>query len=448
MHATDDPKSYDRIAPHSIEAEQCLIGSLLLCDGDASIFAEVRAAITSESFFQADHSIIFDAITKMHDAKAKIDAVTLSTALSSRGMLEEIGGNEYIVRLFNNVPSFNHAGHYAKIVSSKSRWRELIRIGNAAIKEAYAPREDDALSDIDGVIADISSKLARVATDGKMNEVHLLADVIPEVIAYRGDNKRRCSTKINSLDNRIHGLTFGEKTIIGGKPSMGKSALIKRLARNIAEEIPVGIISIEEKRQKIATNLLSGESRVPNNRIEFGTAGPEEWGDVQNAIEQLSQLPIYLVDSARKLSTIVAMANVLVSRYGCRAIFVDHLHIIDGQPQKNDNRNIEISKISAELKWVWKDLGVIGVEAAQLNRAGGRERPELASLRDSGSLEADADTVILLHREDYYRRSEPGFQPDNILELLLLKNKHGATANIPLHYDEARYDIRDREEYP
>lgn len=444
MHATDDPKSYDRMAPHSIEAEQCLIGSLLLCDGDASIFAEVRAVITSESFFQADHSIIFDAITKMHDAKAKIDAVTLSTALASRGLLEKIGGNPYIVRLFNNVPSFAHAGHYAKILSNKARWRELICIGNAAIKEAFAAREDDAMGEIDGVIAELSSKLARVATEGKLNEVHLLADVIPEVIAYRGNNTRRCPTKIQSLDNRIHGLTFGEKTILGGKPGMGKSAFIKRLARNLSDEIPVGIISIEEKRQKIATNFLSGESRVPNNRIEFGIAGPEEWAEVHDAIERLNKLPIYLVDSVRKLSTIIAMANVLVSRHGCRAIFVDHLHIIDGQSQRNDNRNIEISKISAELKWVWKDLNVIGVEAAQLNRAGGRERPELASLRDSGSLEADADTVILLHREDYYRKSEPGFEPNNILELLLLKNKHGATANIPLHYDEARYDIRER----
>jgi replicative DNA helicase len=346
----------------------------------------------------------------------------------------------------NKVPSAAHAEHYAKIISEKAKWREVISLSNDAMREAYGPHGDFDEADI--CLGKIAAKAAKVAANGKMGQVYHVADVLAEVMSRRVSGEvRREPTGLARLDHVIGGLTYGEKLIVGGKPSMGKSAMLKKLARNLSGGgITTGIISVEEYRAKIVTNLLSGESSVPNNRIEYNTATPEDWNEVEIAAQKIAELPLYLVDSARKLSAIIAMVNVLVSKHGCRAVFVDHLHIIDSESGKYENRNSEMSKISAELKWVWKDLGIIGVEAAQLNRGGGNDRPTLTSLRDSGTLEADADTVILLHREDYYHRTERDYIRDNTLELIVAKNKHGAAATVPLYYNDARYDIRDMPE--
>lgn len=423
----------------------CLVGSLILSGSDASAFAQVRGLVRKDSFYQADHSEIYDVLCSMHDKKVAIDSVTLLDALKRRGMLEAVGGSEYLGKILNTVPSAAHFLHYARIVADKFKWRELIRMSNDMLRQAYVPRRDDCLDEADAVLGSLAADAARLAATGRASQVHKLCDVLPEVMAvHKTGELQRVPTGFFALDDAIGGLPFGQKVIIGGRPYMGKSALIKILARHVAGMgYPTGIISVEEKRQKIAANLLSGESGVINNRIVFGTASEFEWNEVEQAAQPLSELPLYIVDSARKLSSIIAMVNVLVAQYECRAIFVDHLHIIDGEPSERENREREISKISAELKWVWKDLNVIGVEAAQLNRGGGRDKPELTHLRDSGSLEQDADIIILLHREDYYRRNEPDFQPDRILELFVAKNKDSAAARIPLVYDEARFRMID-----
>jgi replicative DNA helicase len=250
-------------------------------------------------------------------------------------------------------------------------------------------------------------------------------------------------TGIESLDAQIGGWLRGGKHLIGGKAGMGKSALMKQAALNCAAAgRTVGFISVEESRRKVIRNMLANLADVPNNRLAFRTLYPTDHAKVEAASERLSGMPLHVVDAARKLTEISAAVHRLAVEKGAEVIFVDHLHLIDGET--DDNREREISKISAELKVLWRRLNVAGVEAAQLNRKGGRDRPGMENLRDSGSLEFDSDVILLLHREDYYNRTEPSYTPDKILECNIAKNKDGATAILPLGFDESRLMILNR----
>lgn len=441
-------RQFDKLPPHSIDAEMCLIGSLLLLDGDKAAFAETTSLVGHNSFYLADHQILFDSVMEMQKSGASIDAITIREHLRRQGLYEEIGGDAYFGQILNKVPSYAHYAHYARIVAGKAKWRELIALSNDALRSAYAP--NNAIDEIDGAdeaLAKFSTQAAHIAAGGKAAAVYHVRDILPEILAMRETgNATIHRTGIAGLDAELGGLGFGQKHIVGALQSMGKSAFLKKLARNLAGDgIPVGLISIEEGRQKIVANLLSGESGVYNSRIRSATASPEEWGEIESAAARLTDLPIHLVDSARTLSGIVSMSHLLAAKYGCRAIFVDHDHIIDGQKEKGASREQEISKISAELKWAWRELNVIGVEAAQLNRSSGKDRPTMAHLRDSGTLAQDADVVMLLHREDYHHKGEANYTRTNILEVIIEKQKDGSTGTVPLWYDESRFLICDQE---
>lgn len=438
-------RQFDRMPPHSIDAEICLLGSLMLCDGDKAAFAETLGLIDHSDFYLTDHEIIFKTIRKMHDGGRKIDAITLTDDLKAAGLYEEIGGQKYIAAMLMKVPAWAHYAGYAETIRATSMIRQGIAASNDFLRNAYRPQENYKTA-AEESLNELQAKISKITIGGKTTEVHLLGDVAREVAGRRhlpeSERSPRIATGIKTLDKYIGGMRRGGKMIIGGKPGMGKSALLKQFLRNIAGNgVPVGIITVEESRHKVAENALSTESAVPNNRIAFGTATPEECDEIDMAVNRLEELPYFIVDSARKLNRIIGMAGILASQYGCQVIAVDHLHIVDVD-HDGGNREREISRISAALKWAWKDLNVAGVEAAQLNRAGGRDRPTLTNLRESGSLEQDADIVLLLHREDYYRRTEGGTM-DEVLEVIVAKNKDGAAAVCPVHFDESVQGIRD-----
>ena len=434
---------FDRLPPHSIEAEMSFLGSITLAGDDRTIIAHARQLVSRDDFYQADNQIIFDTAIRMYDRKQPIDALTLREELKRSGVYEEIGGREYLASIMGSVPSSAHYAGYATTIREKSLLRQLISACNDAIRSAYAPRHGEAIQEAAGELMGLSARLAKIAAGAEAAKVHKLYDVSREIIQRKASGEElRMPTGIQKLDDVIGGLRKGSKTIIGGKPGMGKSSLCKQLLMNLSRcGVRCGIISIEETRYKIAENALANLSGVPNNRIAFGTACEEEWVSIDVAVEQTEKIPLFIVDCARKLSQIVAMAHLLATQHGCEVIAVDHLHIIDGEC--DENRNIEMTKISAGLKQCWKDLNVAGIEAAQLNRAGGSERPALTNLRDSGSLEADGDVVLLLHRDDYYRKTGNAGPMDNILEVIVAKNKDGACGTVFLNFDEARQLISD-----
>jgi replicative DNA helicase len=436
---------FDRLPPHSIEAEQGLLGSLLRMDFAGSIdkarLAKVRQIIRGDSFFQADHQIVFDELMRQLDAGDFTNASTLAEGLKGRQLLEEVGGYAYLTQIIDYVPHSVGAEAYAKIIRQKSMLRGVISLANDAIRSAYGPTDGEEAAE--SMAMELSSKAARLATAGKATAVYSLGDVAQEVYeSLEAGTSSRIPTGLGMLDQLIGGLRIGGKVIIGAKPGMGKSLLLKQIGLNLSRRgVKFGIISVEESRHKIAENAISNASGVPNNRIAYGNGKltNEDWQSLTNGVGSLIDLPFKIIDSARTISSITAAARLLQAEYGCEVIACDHLHIIDGET--NEHREREIAKISAELKWTWKDLNVAGIECAQLNRGGGKDRPTLASLRDSGSLEQDADVVILLHREDYYRAS--GEQEDHVVELIVLKNKDGAPGMIPCHYDGARQRVAD-----
>lgn len=437
---------FDRLPPHSIESEECLVASLMLCDGSKRAFAEVMGIVNRDHFYLSDHQAIFDVICQMREAGKTIDGITVREHLRAKGIYEDVGGEAMMAKILNRVPSWAHYAHYAKIVANKAMLRQALALANDLIRRIYAPQET-ADESAEEILTELSTKSASIAAGGKATEVHRLGDVARTVAARRhlppDQRSVYIATGIAALDGMIGGVPRGGKTIIGGKPGIGKSALLKQFLLNISRAgVSVGLITIEEKAVKVAVNALSGESGIRNNRIALGTAAEEEWDEIEAAVARLDELPYFIVDTARKLSKIIAMASVLSSQYGCKVIGVDHLHIIDGHG--GDNRNLEITLISKALKWCWKDLDVAGIEAAQLNRAGGRDRPTLVSLRESGSLEQDADLVMLLHREDYYRKIDgKNDQLDEVMEIIVAKNKDNASTIVPVHFDESVQRVQD-----
>ncbi len=436
-------EQFDRLPPHSADAEMCMLASMML---DREICGRVLQVVTrGEACYSPDHQILFEAIQQLHVQGKPVDAVIVREQLAKRGQLEEIGGTSMIATVLSTVPSAAHGEHYARIVREKAILRAAIRVANDLLRDAYGPIGDRQPAE---VLDQAAQRLIAIARNGGNTIIHRLGDVLAEIIA--GDEQavgKRYPTGLASLDKQIGGIRRGGNHLIAGKASMGKSALIKQFADNLsAGGVPVGIISVEESRYKIGENFLSNNSGVANHRIAFRKANAADHAEMVKAYQRLADRGVFIVDAARSLSEISAAAQQLVVQHKCEVIIVDHLHIVDGEVRDGSSREREISKISAGLKWLWKSLDVAGVSCAQLNRSSGSDRPTLSSLRDSGSLEQDADVVMLLHRQDFYRMGEIGYEPDNVLEIGVLKNKDGPAAIVPVHFDREHQRVTDREE--
>lgn len=449
-------RQFERLPPHDIDAEKCVLASMML---DRETIPSVRSLLGRDAWFQADHEVIAGVLYDMHDEGKAIDAIILRAELHRRGLLEEVGGNSYLGDILNTVPSSVHVDHYAGIVKESAMWRELIAMCNEAQRAAYAARGGKFMEPAATELAKLSARAVKAAAGGKLAQVHSLTEVAFEVAeqleaASKGaDRGQFIRTGLWELDGFIGGIRRRGTTLVGAKPGMGKSALIKQILDNIARGgIAVGLITVEEDRYKVAGNRLASESGVANNRIAHAKTSADERRRVATAAANLPP-KFFILDVARKLTEIVAAAHLLATKHRCQAIAVDHVHIIDGEPEGRENREREISRISATLKNTWKELNVAGIEACQLNRGSGSERPTMANLRDSGSLEADGDVILLLHREDYYRKKQwkPGDAPpdfDEVLEVIVGKNKDGAEGTVKTHFDEATQTVRDLQNEP
>ena len=440
---------FDRLPPSSIDAEMALIGSMVIADPNDPMLSQINGLVSGDDMFSADHQIIFETINALRRSKVPVDVVTVCNDLSSRQLLEEIGGRSYIGKIFNTMPSAAHGEHYAKIVRGKARLRNGIAISNDLLRAAYSPH---SVGEEDQILAAAASQLLEASIRGRENAVYRLGDVATALVRARNrpDGFDRLKTGMKQFDNLIGGLPIGGQTVVASKPGMGKSALAKQWALDISGSgLAVGIISIEESVAKIAANAVANFSGVPNNRIRFSRASKEEWDRADLALPEIVNRPVYVVDSALKISSIISCAELLVNRYRCGMIVVDHIHLIDAEPEKHQNREREISKVSGMLKMTWKRLNVAGVVCAQLNRGSGSERPTKENLRDSGTLEQDGDVIILLHREDYYRKQEAiktntPVELDGKLEGIIDKNKDGAVGTVDLLFDESFQLITDQ----
>jgi len=437
---TSNPQSeFDRLPPHDVAAEQCVLSAMLL---DRDVRGEVVMMLRSEDFFQAENGVLFNLINERHRAGKAVDAQILRAQLEDKHLLEEIGGLSYVAEVLQSAPSAAHGIHYAERVIQTSRLRSLLAACYAVTHRSYAPGASEQWEKMTRKHAD---DVASILMHGTRDTIRHIRDVMDEALERKTDVRpKRIPTGFSELDQKTGGLPLGRTIIIGGRPGSGKSLLAKQIMLNVARAgTAVGIVAIEEDRFKIADNLMSNQSEVPNNKIAYEQCDAMDWSKLHKAIPELSRLPIYVDDEQSDLAGVEGAVNRMATKYGCRLVIVDYLQLINPDNDRNGNREQEVRSLSNRLKLAFKRLNVAGLVTAQLNRASGTDPPRINHLRESGAIEQDGDLIMLLHREDYYRCKDPGFVPDHTLRVDVAKNKDGPTAMVPLIFDGSTQSIRD-----
>src|SRR3954468_9802066 len=422
---------FDRLPPHSVEAEMCLLASMML---DKEVVGEVVQIVTGESFYQADHQIIFDVITGLYEQNRPVDAVILREELGKRQVLDEIGGTAYLGQILSAVPSAAHGAHYASIVKEKALLRQLISASNDILKDAYAPHEQAEL-----VLDKAEKRIFEIAQKKVGNAMVPMETVLHEVfemIENRG--QRGVETGFFELDDMLNGLQSGEMVIIAARPSMGKTAFAMNLIEHISADsmLPTAVFSLEMSKQQLAQRMLCSRGQIDAHKLRKGLLQAHEYTHLANVVGELSKAPIWVDDSPGLTPLeLRAKARRLKLQHDIKCVMIDYMQLMDNPGP--DSRQQQISEISRGIKAVARELSVPVLALSQLNRSSeGRDghRPRMSDLRESGSIEQDADVIMLLHREDYYRMAEPDFQPDNIAEIIIAKQRNGPTGTVKLTF--------------
>lgn len=451
--APDTRQLFDRLPPHSLEAEMAVLGSMMI---DPSVTDEVAMLVWGPSaFYSETHATIYAALCRLHEHSRGGDLVQLIEALRDHSALENVGGVDYLVRLAEQTPSAANASHYARIVGEKARIRQLIDAAGQILYDAYHVDSDDGgrgvIDAAERAIFDISEDAA--PADDLSLEV-LLNQTLDALDAMEGRHITGIATGYADLDEMTSGLQCGEMAIVAARPSMGKSALAMNMAEQIAfggspysehgPKTPVGFFSMEMSKQSVAQRLLWSRANVDSHRLRTNRLRKEDFQQLVDAAAALSEAPIFVDDTpGMTVMQLRARARRMVKRHGVRCIFVDYLQLMSAPGSSRDGRQQEVSAISRGIKALARELSIPIVCLAQLNRgAEQREghRPRMADLRESGSIEQDADVIALLHREEYYHVGDVAWQQQNpekvgVAELIIAKQRNGPTGVVQLAWD-------------
>jgi replicative DNA helicase len=428
--------------PESLAAEAAVLGSMII---DPKCISDVLEQLRTDAFYRIEHQMIFDALVWLYEKNRDeaIDAVLLRDELEKRRQLEEVGGVEYLAKIMESVPSSANVMYYAGIVKDKQLLREIIAAAGEILNDAF---NGDGEA---GEKLDEAERKIFAVTDKKISgSASELKDLI--IRAYELIEKRKDSivtglaTGFHELDDWTCGLQNGEMIIIAGRPSMGKTSLVLNIAEHIGviEKAPVAIFSLETGRQQLAERFLCSRSKTDAQKVRKGMLDTEHYEALRDACGEMSEAPIYIDDTSSLTPLeLRAKARRLKSQRGIRCIIVDYLQLMHLGTSRVESRQQEITTISRYLKALARELNIPVVVLSQLNRSPeGREghRPRMSDLRESGSIEQDADVVMLLHREDYYHRSEgeKDYKPDNTAELIIAKQRNGPTGTVPLRFME------------
>lgn len=425
-----------RVPPQNIQAEASLIGSLLL---DREAIIKVADIVSGDDFYVAKNRLIFEAILALYEKREPIDVVTLSNKLESMGELESIGGATYLTELVNSVPSAAHVAHYAQIVAQKATLRRLIDASgkiNALAFDENAPL-DGLLDSAEQTLFEVSQKHLK-QNFSPIREV--LAESFDRLDALHKDKKqlRGLPTGYRALDNLLAGLQKSDLIILAARPSMGKTSLAMNIAQNVAVKsgVPVGIFSLEMSKEQLIDRLLSGEAKIDSWKLRTGNLEDRDFEKLNKAMGVLAEAPIYIDDSA--MANVMEMrtkARRLQSEHDLGLIVIDYLQLMSGRNQFGDNRVQEISEISRGLKGLARELNVPVVALSQLSRSVESRHPQipqLSDLRESGSIEQDADVVMFIYREDYYNKES---ERQNIADILIKKHRNGPTGDVELYFE-------------
>ncbi len=429
-----------RSMPESLAAEAAVLGSMII---DPECIGEVVEHLQASDFYRTEHQIIFAALVALYEKNRgeAIDAVLLRNQLEKGKDLEAAGGVEYIARILDSVPSSANVTYYAGIVKDKSLLRDAIAAASQILEDAYEESGETSEK------LDEAERRIFAVTDKRISGAAVpLKDLVTrayELIEKRdGKYVTGLATGYHELDDKTCGLQHGEMIIIAGRPSMGKTSLALNIAEHIGavEKTPVAVFSLEMGQQQLAERFLCSGSAVDAQAIRKGMLTTEDYEKLVEACGALSEAPIYIDDTSTLTPLeLRSKARRLKSQHDIRCVIVDYLQLMHLGSARIESRQQEIATISRYIKALARELNIPVVVLSQLNRAPeGREghRPRMSDLRESGSIEQDADVVILLHREDYYRKSEPDFEPDNRAELIIAKQRNGPTGVVNLIFRE------------
>ncbi|MBR5540027.1 MAG: replicative DNA helicase [Clostridia bacterium] len=430
--------TYDELnLPHSLEAEQAVLGAILM---ESDCITQVADILKPEHFYLAEHQAIYTIMLEKLLQSKTIDFVTVLEALKAESFFSEEEGKNYLLKLAQIVPSISNVSNYAHMVRDKYDVRRLIRVSREITGDAMQPGVDTG-----ALIEQAEQKIYDIRQDKHQNGLVPIREVIAS--NYEMYNKLTSAerelyvgipTGIGALDEITTGLNRTDLIIVGARPGMGKTSFALNIARNVAmqQKRTVAVFNLEMSREQMVNRLLSSEARVSSKKLRTGNLTPDEWTRMASAAGQLGQAPIYLDDTAS--ITVATMKARLMRLKNLGFVVIDYLQLMHSG-KRTENRVTEVSEITRSLKIMAKELNVPIMVCAQLARATEKQanhRPGLSDLRESGSIEQDADQVLFLYRDEYYRneKSDPTTVQTGTAEVIVSKNRHGELGTVPLAF--------------
>ncbi|WP_213973911.1 replicative DNA helicase [Tepidanaerobacter acetatoxydans] len=421
-----------KIPPYNLEAEQSVLGSMLLSKDAITVAAE---QLQVQDFYKESHKKIFEVIVRLYEDREPVDLITVTEALRSAKILEQIGGATYLTALTEIVPTAANISYYCKIVEEKALIRRLINTTSEILSMAY-----DQQNEVEDLLDEAERRIFEIAQKRRVENFHHIKEILFDTFErieqlYNSEGGiTGVPTGFPDIDEKTSGLQPSDLILIAARPSMGKTAFALNIAQNAAirYKVPVGIFSLEMSKEQLVQRMLCAESNVDSHKLRTGKLDEEDWPRLARAMGPLSEAPIYIDDtpgiSSLELRT---KARRLKAEKGLGLVIIDYLQLMSGRTA-SENRQQEISEISRSLKALARELSVPVVALSQLSRAPemrADHRPILSDLRESGSQEQDSDVVAFLYRDDYYN---PDTDKKNIAEIIIAKQRNGPTGIIEL----------------
>lgn len=440
-----------RVPPQNIEAEKSVLGSLML-DKDAIL--KIADTLNVGDFYRGIHQTIYESMTDLYESREPIDLLSLSNKLEEKKQLENIGGITYLTTLVNTVPTASHVTHYADIVKKKKVLRDLISASDEISRLSY-----DEKNDLEEILNNAEKSIFNISQKSTKQLFLPIKDALEEAFGridrlHKGGGALRgLSTGFADLDNYLGGLQKSDLIILAARPSLGKTSLALNIAANVAvkEKVPVGIFSLEMSNDQMIDRLIATQAGIDLYKLRTGKLSSEgednDFFRIQEAMGVLSEAPIFIDDmSSSNIVQIRTMSRKLQMEYGLGLIIIDYLQLMQGTG-RTDNRVEVVSEISRSLKGLARELNIPILALSQLNRATESrpdQIPRLSDLRESGSIEQDADTVLFIYREDRVKKDT---EKKNIAEIIIAKHRNGPCGKVDLYFQESQVSFKNLEKY-
>ncbi|MDQ5949414.1 MAG: replicative helicase [Patescibacteria group bacterium] len=435
-----------RIPPQNLEAEMALLGSIML---RPEALHDISDIVTLDSFYSDKHRIIFETMMELFGKRQPIDLLSVSARLKEKGWLDQIGGNTYLTEIVNIVPSSANVVYYGQLVQKKYMMRRLIEASDHISQIGY-----DENKELEEMLDNAEKKLFEVTNFNTAHKFVPLRDELAEAwerldrLHTEGQSMRGIPTGFTEIDNKLAGLQKSDLVILAARPSMGKTSLALDIARQTAvnHNTPVGIFSLEMSSQQLVDRMLAAQANVDAWKLRTGKLSrQDDFEAIRESLDKLNKAPIFIDDQpGNNILKMRSIARRLKSEHGLGLIVVDYLQLMVPTQTKNDNVVQQVTEISRSLKNLARELDVPVLALSQLSRAveqrGGR--PRLSDLRDSGSIEQDADVVMFIHREDKYKDEA---ERTNIAEILIEKHRNGETGKVELFFNDKKATFQSME---